>query len=128
MYPNGDEFTAVRAFDFLNYISVTATEDNTKVKKATLPNANAGSEILVNGIEVGYSGPIEINLDENESYIIGTKLPTLTPLVTDLAFLGQLIESVDDVTGSQDPTKPIVVNVGSANGENWNCWWKRSRC
>ena len=116
MYPNGDEFTAVRASDFLNYISVTATEDNTKIK-ATLPNANAGSEILVNGIEVGYSGPIEINLDENESYIIGAQTTNSNPASNRFVLFGALIESVDDVTGSQDPTKPIVVNVGSANGK-----------
>jgi hypothetical protein len=72
MYPNGDAFNASpeRAYDFLNYISITATEDNTRIK-ATLPNANAGSEILVSGSEVNYTGPIEIDLDENESYIIG---------------------------------------------------------
>ena len=116
MYPNGDEFTAVRASDFLNYISVTATEDNTKIK-ATLPNANAGSEILVNGTEVGYSGPIEINLDENESYIIGAQTTNSNPSSNRFVLFGALIESVDDVTGSQDPTKPIVVNVGSANGK-----------
>ena len=116
MYPNGDEFTAVRASDFLNYISVTATENNTKIK-ATLPNANAGSEILVNGTEVGYSGPIEINLDENESYIIGAQTTNSNPASNRFVLFGALIESVDDVTGSQDPTKPIVVNVGSANGK-----------
>ena len=103
----------------MNYISVTATEDNTTIK-ALIPNANAGSEILVNGTEVGYS-PIEINLDENESYIIANN--QFNPASNRFVLFGALIESVDDVTGSQDPTKPIVVNVGSSLWKNGTDWW-----
>ena len=102
MYPNGDAFNAVRASDFLNYISITATEDNTKIK-ATLPNANTGSEILVNGSEVGYSGPIEIDLDANESYIIGAETTTSNPASNRFVLFGALIESIDASSGSQDP-------------------------
>ncbi|MDA8588836.1 T9SS type B sorting domain-containing protein [Flavobacteriaceae bacterium] len=116
MYPNGDAFNAERANDFLSYISITATENNTKIK-ATLPNANAGSVILVNGGDAGYSGPIEIDLDANESYIIGAESSTSNPASNRFALFGALIESIDASSGSQDPSKPIVVNVGSANGK-----------
>jgi gliding motility-associated-like protein len=122
MYPNGDAFNAVRADDFLNYISITATQNNTRIK-ATLPNANAGSEILVGGAQVNYTGPIEIDLNENESYIIGVDFTDgdrgtgLSPISNRFALFGALIESVDVASGAQDPSKPIIVNVGSANGK-----------
>ena len=58
MYPNGTLFTAVQAGDFLSYVSILATKNNTKIR-ATLPNANAATEILVGGVEVNYTGPIE---------------------------------------------------------------------
>jgi hypothetical protein len=122
MYPNGDATSAQRARDFLNYISITATQNNTRIK-ATLPNANAGSEILVGGAQVNYTGPIMIDLNENESYIIGadftdgTSGSASSPISNRFALFGALIESVDVASGSQDPSKPIVVNVGSANGK-----------
>jgi hypothetical protein len=122
MYPNGDATSPERAYDFLNYISITATQNNTRIK-ATLPNANAGSEILVGGAQVNYTGPIEIDLNENESYIIGVDFTDgdrgtgLSPISNRFALFGALIESVDVASGAQDPSKPIIVNVGSANGK-----------
>jgi hypothetical protein len=126
MYPNGTLFTAVQAGDFLSYISILATKNNTKIK-ATLPNANAATEILVGGVEVNYTGPIEIDLDENESYIIGVESANTNPSNNRFALFGALIESIDNF-GNNNPDNPIIVNVGSANGKDWYKFFsKRSR-
>ena len=88
MYPNGTLFNPVQANDFLSYVSILATKNNTKIR-ATLPNANAATEILVGGVQVNYTGPIEIDLDENESYIIAVEsASTMDPqLIIGLLFL-----------------------------------------
>jgi len=115
MYPNGNISTPIQAGDFLSYVSIMATKDNTKIK-ATLPNATSTSEILVNNVEVNYTAPIEIDLDENETYIIAVEYASANPVNNRFALFGALIESIDN-TGAQDPDKPIIVNVGSANGK-----------
>jgi hypothetical protein len=43
-----------------------------------------------------------------------------------LLLFGALIESIDASSGAQDPSKPIIVNVGSANGKIGTLRWKRS--
>ena len=115
MYPNGTLFNAVQANDFLSYVSILATKNNTKIR-ATLPNANAATEILVGGVQVNYTGPIEIDLNENESYIIGVESASTNPANNRFALFGALIESIDS-SGNNNVDNPIIVNVGSANGK-----------
>ncbi len=83
--------------NYLNFVSVMATDDNTNVEFSNLP---AGLVIK------NYSGttPFSINLDKGESYILATNSFT-TPVNRD-GLIGCLVKS----------DKDIVVNCGSANG------------
>ena len=101
----------------MNYISILATDNETKVK-VTLPNANSGeSTLLINGSKQLYNGPFEIDLNQYESYIIATTSSNTDPVSNRFALIGGLIQSVDN-NGVEDNSKPIVVNVGSANGKH----------
>ncbi|WP_298948811.1 T9SS type B sorting domain-containing protein [uncultured Polaribacter sp.] len=87
--------------NYLNFISVMASEDNTQVTFSDLPT----------GIAVkNYSGtlPISITLNEGESYIVATNAADNT--INKDGLIGTLINS----------DKPIVVNLGSANGSFHN--------
>ncbi|GAA4281244.1 T9SS type B sorting domain-containing protein [Gaetbulibacter aestuarii] len=93
--------------NYLNFVSVMATEDNTVVNFSDIPN---------NVIIDNYAGskPINITLDKGESYILAT---TCTNYIsTDpsqdnrAGLIGALVTS----------DKPIVVNCGSANGSFFN--------
>ena len=57
MMPMGDRTTAVQQNDFLSYISIIATEDNTIIK-ASFPNAN-GSHLIFLNIG-GYNGGLPV--------------------------------------------------------------------
>ncbi|GGD11198.1 T9SS type B sorting domain-containing protein [Hyunsoonleella pacifica] len=83
--------------NYLNFVSVMASEDNTQVTFSNLP---AGL-IIEN-----YSGttPISVILNEGESYTIATN--SARSLINEDGLIGALVES----------DKPIVVNCGSANG------------
>ncbi|MDB9732857.1 hypothetical protein OAA96_03595, partial [Polaribacter sp.] len=88
--------------NYLNFISVMATENNTLVTFDDLP---AG--ILIKN----YTGTLpvsNISLNEGESYIVATNAAGNT--VNRDALIGTLISS----------DKPIVVNTGSANGSFHN--------
>ncbi|MFK7833233.1 MAG: T9SS type B sorting domain-containing protein [Winogradskyella sp.] len=87
--------------NYLNFVSVMATEDNTEVVFSDLP---AGLVIK------NYTGaaPISITLNEHESYIIATN--SLDTVVNRDGLIGALVSS----------DKPIVVNCGSANGSFHN--------
>ncbi|GAA4816760.1 T9SS type B sorting domain-containing protein [Litoribaculum gwangyangense] len=88
--------------NYLNFVSVMATEDNTVVNFNDLP---AGLNIL------NYTGTTPINnisLNEGESYTIATN-SFATPVNRD-GLIGCLVSS----------DKPIVVNCGSANGSFHN--------
>ena len=112
MMPMGDRFNAVQQNDFLSYVSIMASEDNT-ILKATLPNANGSSNILNIG---GYNGtPIEVDLMKGESYIFSVEPSTSNVESNRFALFGALIQSVDG-EGNEDLTKPIAVTVGSSNG------------
>ncbi|WP_159951250.1 T9SS type B sorting domain-containing protein [Polaribacter septentrionalilitoris] len=93
MFTNGNPQT-----NYLNFISVMATEDDTKVNFSGLPN----------GIDIeNFNGEPtipEITLDEGESYIVATNAATNS--VNRDGLIGTLIQS----------DKNIVVNTGSANG------------
>ncbi|MFV9550516.1 T9SS type B sorting domain-containing protein [Algibacter sp. PT7-4] len=83
--------------NYLNFVSVMATEDNTQINFSNLP---AGLIIK------NYTGttPINATLNEGESYTIATNCNEAT--VNQDGLIGCLIEA----------NKPIVVNCGSTNG------------
>ena len=84
--------------NYLNFISVMATEDDTKVNFSDLP-----SGISITNFNGGANIP-EITLNEGESYIVATNSDE--NLVNRDALIGTLIQA----------DKNIVVNSGSANG------------
>ncbi|AUC23689.1 hypothetical protein BTO15_17015 [Polaribacter sejongensis] len=87
--------------NYLNFISVMATEDNTTVDFDDLPTG-----ILIKN----YSGslPISVTLNEGESYVVATN--SFDNTINRDGLIGTLITS----------DKPIVVNIGSANGSFHN--------
>ncbi|MDN3666764.1 T9SS type B sorting domain-containing protein [Algibacter miyuki] len=87
--------------NYLNFVSVMATEDNTQVTFSDLP---AGLIIK------NYSGatPVNITLNKGESYTIATNSDD-TSINRD-GLIGALVNS----------DKPIVVNCGSTNGSFHN--------
>ena len=87
--------------NYMNFVSVMASEDNTVVTFDDLP---AGLTIK------NYSGPfpVVINLDEGESYTIATN--SSENVVNQDGLIGALVQA----------DKPIVVNSGSANGSFHN--------
>jgi gliding motility-associated-like protein len=87
--------------NYLNFVSVMATEDNTQV---TFDNLPAGLIIK------NYTGttPINITLNKGESYTIGTNC--LDSVINRDGLIGCLVNS----------DKPIVVNCGSTNGSFGN--------
>jgi gliding motility-associated-like protein len=80
----------------LNFFSVLATENNTKITISNIPNGT----ILSNG--ASFTGSETINLNKNESYILAINGNAGSNLI------GALIES----------DKNIVVNSGSFGGTN----------
>ncbi|WP_157961158.1 T9SS type B sorting domain-containing protein [Lutibacter citreus] len=87
--------------NYLNFVSVMATEDRTKVDFSNLP-----SGLIIKN----YSGttPVSINLDKGESYILATN--SFSSVINRDGLIGCLVSS----------DKDIVVNCGSANGSFHN--------
>ncbi len=83
--------------NYLNFVSVMASEDDTSITFSDLP---AGISIK------NYSGglPINVTLNEGESYIVATN--SSESVTNRDGLIGALVQS----------DKPIVVNCGSANG------------
>lgn len=91
--------------NYLNFVSVMATEDDTSVTFDNLP---------VGLIIENYSGttPVTVSLDEGESYIVAINALDNGPTVNSL---------MDGLIGcSITSDKPIVTNCGSANGSFGN--------
>ncbi|KDN56363.1 gliding motility protein [Flavobacterium seoulense] len=85
----------------LNFGSILATENNTTVTISNIPNGT----VLVNGFIV--NGPITVNLNKNESYVIA--LENIQNIPNNSAkLIGALVES----------DKAVVVNSGSFGGSN----------
>ena len=87
--------------NYLNFVSVMATADNTQVDFSDFPS----------GISIkNYSGttPILVNLNKGESYTIATNSSENS--INRDGLIGTLVTS----------SKPIVVNCGSANGSFHN--------
>ena len=99
----------------LNFISVMATQDNTTVR-IDLPNANNNAEIE----NYNYNGnPIVHTLNKYQSMIIAADArESANEGSNRFALIGALVRSIDDSGNviAEDPTKPLVVNVGSASG------------
>ena len=96
-------FTNLGAFNqsqdnYLNFVSVMATEDNTQVTFSDLP---AGLDI--DG-DPSNTIPVIVLLNENESYIVATNCADAA--INEYGLIGSLVSS----------DKNIVVNCGSANG------------
>jgi gliding motility-associated-like protein len=87
--------------NYLNFVSIMATEDNTQVTFSNLP---AGLIIK------NYSGatPINTTLNKGQSYTVATN--SLESILNRDGLIGCLVNS----------DKPIVVNCGSANGSFGN--------
>ncbi len=87
--------------NYMNFVSVMATEDNTAITFDDLPT----------GLTIkNYTGsfPVVINLDKGESYTIATNSSENT--INRDGLIGALVQA----------DKPIVVNSGSANGSFHN--------
>ncbi len=103
----------------LNFFSVMATEDNTRIE-IELPNASASSLTLGGtSSSFNYNGGTKINktLQKHQSLIIAQDFGISNNNSTNKRFglIGALIKSVD-VLGNKDSSKPLVVNSGSASG------------
>ncbi|OYX86446.1 MAG: gliding motility protein, partial [Flavobacteriales bacterium 32-34-25] len=85
----------------LNFASVLATENNTTITISNIPTGT----ILVDGTVV--NGPIIVNLNKNESYVIALENVQNTPS-NSARIIGALVES----------DKVVVVNSGSFGGSN----------
>ncbi|CAH8281587.1 gliding motility-associated-like protein [Mariniflexile fucanivorans] len=83
--------------NYLNFVSVMATSDNTLVAFSDLP-----SGLIIEN----YAGatPITVTLNKGESYIVATNSDN--SFINQNGLIGCLVQS----------DKPIVVNCGSANG------------
>jgi hypothetical protein len=87
--------------NYLNFISVMASEDNTQITFDDLP-----ARIVIKN----YSGtlPISATLNEGESYVVATN--SFESTINRDGLIGTLINA----------DKPIIVNTGSANGSFHN--------
>ena len=90
-----------------------ATQDNTTVA-IDLPNAIIGQTTLSN---YSYEGPFTKVLQKHESMILSLDFVNTNANNEGArnSLNGALIRSVDE-NGTEDGTKPLVVNVGSASG------------
>ena len=96
-------FTNLKTFssnnrDYMNFVSVMATENNTQVDFSDLP-----VDIIIEN-----NTPLSTVLDAGESYVIALNPAEITSNRDGL--IGALVTS----------NKPIVVNCGSLNGTNFN--------
>ena len=85
----------------LNFASVLATENNTKI---TISNIPVGT-VLTNGTVI--TGDIVVTINKNESYVLALENSATSPSNSS-KMIGALVES----------DKPVVVNSGSFGGSN----------
>jgi gliding motility-associated-like protein len=85
----------------LNFASILSTENNTKI---TISNISIGSK-LSDGTPI--TGPIEVILNKNESYVLALE-NDINTVSNSSKMIGALVES----------DKPVVVNSGSFGGSN----------
>jgi len=94
-----NENPAPNHFNYLNFISVMATENNTVVNFDDMPIG-----LSIKNFNILTSSSFFVNLKEGESYIIATNASDNN--INKDGLIGTLITS----------DKPIVVNIGSTNG------------
>ena len=94
-FTNQKTFTTT-ATDYLNFVSVMATENNTQVNFSDLPS----------GIVIENNTPLSVVLNYGETYVIALN-PGVIPANRD-GLVGALVSA----------NKPVVVNCGSTNGSN----------
>ena len=113
MMTNGTIQTANPHWTANSFFSVMATQDNTIVA-IDLPNAIVGETTLSN---YNYQGPFTKVLQKHESMVLSLDFENTNANNGGArnSLNGALIRSVDD-NGTEDGTKPLVVNVGSASG------------
>lgn len=96
-FTNLKDFTPANQ-DYINFVSVMATENNTQLDFSDLP-----FDVIIEN-----NTPLSVILDAGESYIIALN-PTDTPSNRD-GLIGALVSA----------NKPVAVNCGSFNGSNSN--------
>mgnify|MGYP001411706395 CR=1 FL=1 len=107
--PNGN---ASQGFGtgFQNFISILATKD-TRIKIENIPNGLSSID------NTGITFPFEIDLKENESFVISQSWSTTVPTNTErFALIGALINEIDS-SGNKILDKSLVVNTGSITGK-----------
>jgi gliding motility-associated-like protein len=97
----GAMFNPLNDTSLLNFASVLATENNTKI---TISNLPVGT-VLTDGQIT--TGDIVVNLDKNQSYVLALENSASTTSNSS-KMIGALVES----------DKPVVVNSGSFGGSN----------
>ena len=85
----------------LNFASVLATDNNTKIRISNIPVGT----VLTNGVVI--TGDITVTLNKNESYVLALENSVGSPSNSS-KMIGALVES----------DKPVVVNSGSFGGSN----------
>ena len=95
-----------------HFISILATENNTKV---TLSDFPAGIEFTNNDLSGAQTSPLDLPvLNKNETYILGFSPSHSQSRNVQEALIGALVQSEDDLGGTD--TKPVVVVSGSIGG------------
>ena len=95
-----------------HFISILATQDNTKV---TLSDFPAGIEFTNNDLSGAQTSPLILPvLNENETYILGFSPSHSQSSTIQEALIGALVQSEDNLGGTD--TKPVVVVSGSIGG------------
>lgn len=85
----------------LNFAGILATENNTQLTISDIPNGT----VLTDGTVI--SGPITLNLNKNESYVLALENYS-NPTANSAKMIGALVKT----------DKPVVVNSGSFGGSN----------
>jgi hypothetical protein len=102
-----------------HFISIIATQDNTKV---TLSDFPPGIEFTNNDLAGTQTSPLILPvLNENETYILGFSPSHNQSSKIQEALIGALVQSEDDLGGAD--AKPVVVVSGSIGGSLRNGTW-----
>ena len=94
-----------------HFISILATEDNTKITLSDFPAGITFANIDIIGAQ---TGPIDVTLNKDETYIYSYRPRHSESQINQEALIGALVESSDNLGGT-DP-KPVVVVSGSIGG------------
>ena len=111
----GDETSGCKTFDDVgnsqHFISILATEDDTRVTLSDFENGIEFTNLDISGPQFGST---DVLLDKNETYIFGFEIDTNDSNEIKQALIGALVVS-EDSSGS-GLEKPIVVTSGSVGG------------